>query len=152
MGGIAAPSLYAAFGSKDQLFREAIQLYNDTYGARLFQALDGAGSAREGVEAMLRAALDVTCRRRGARGCLVVLSESGRSVGRTPMRRSAARRQNAVRGVPRRGQTASVPILVRSEHLADVAAPTDRAAAAAVAAARFLHELRGRRCAVVRSW
>ena len=76
MGGIAAPSLYAAFGSKDMLFREAVDLYNRSYGAKLLQGLDEASTACEGVAAMLRAALDVTCRRRGARGCLVVLALS----------------------------------------------------------------------------
>lgn len=76
MGGIAAPSLYAAFGSKDMLFREAIELYSKSFGVRLLQSLDEAPTAREGVAAMLRAALNVTTRRRGARGCLIVLASS----------------------------------------------------------------------------
>ena len=32
MGGIAAPSFYAAFGSKEQLFKEAVDLYLQTVG------------------------------------------------------------------------------------------------------------------------
>ena len=34
MGGISPPSMYAAFGSKENLFREAVELYATTEGGR----------------------------------------------------------------------------------------------------------------------
>jgi AcrR family transcriptional regulator len=39
MGGITAPSCYAAFGSKEALFREAVELHSGTLGAPLMKAL-----------------------------------------------------------------------------------------------------------------
>jgi AcrR family transcriptional regulator len=39
MGGITAPSFYAAFGSKEALFREAVALYHQTQGAPIVKAL-----------------------------------------------------------------------------------------------------------------
>ena len=72
MGGIAPPSFYAAFGSKDQLFLEAVELYRATMGARILQALD-APTARDGVEGLLRRATERFCGDDGPRGCLVVL-------------------------------------------------------------------------------
>jgi AcrR family transcriptional regulator len=52
--GIKAPSLYAAFGCKEALFREAVELYNATEGAATDRALEAAATARQGVEEMLR--------------------------------------------------------------------------------------------------
>ncbi|WP_154401311.1 TetR/AcrR family transcriptional regulator, partial [Bordetella pertussis] len=53
--GINAPSLYAAFGSKEALFREAVQRYADTEGARTRRALLEAPDARAAIEGMLLA-------------------------------------------------------------------------------------------------
>jgi len=71
--GIAAPSLYAAFGSKEALFREAVALYGKTEGTEIWTALPEAPSARAAIERFLRAsALSFTRPNRPA-GCLVVL-------------------------------------------------------------------------------
>jgi len=51
--GIGSPSLYAAFGSKERLFREAIELYNATDGAAVWQETLAATSAYGAVEAFL---------------------------------------------------------------------------------------------------
>jgi AcrR family transcriptional regulator len=72
MGGIAPPSFYAAFRSKDQLFREAVELYRATMGARMLGALDGP-TARESVEALLHEAAVCFCSNDGPRGCLLIL-------------------------------------------------------------------------------
>lgn len=69
--GIAAPSIYAAFGSKDALYREAVDLYLSTRSERLVRALGKAGPARAAVEAMLREAADAFAAADGPRGCLV---------------------------------------------------------------------------------
>jgi AcrR family transcriptional regulator len=73
MGGINPPSFYAAFGSKEQLFLEAIRLYAETVGAKPMRALLEAPTARGAVEAMLRESASVFCSRDTPRGCLVVL-------------------------------------------------------------------------------
>jgi AcrR family transcriptional regulator len=70
--GIAAPSLYAAFSSKEQLFREAVELYDSLEGAAE-RALHNAPTAREGIEALLREhAANYTDPETPA-GCLIVL-------------------------------------------------------------------------------
>lgn len=73
MGAISPPSFYAAFGSKERLFFEAVDLYNETVGCRPSQALESARTAREGVEAMLREAVDIYCEPNPQRGCLQLL-------------------------------------------------------------------------------
>ena len=52
--GINSPSLYAAFGCKEALFREAVALYNATEGSVMSAALRDEPMARDAVEAMLR--------------------------------------------------------------------------------------------------
>jgi AcrR family transcriptional regulator len=72
--GIRPPSLYAAFGCKEELFREAVMLYEDVEGEPPLRALRDAPTAREGVEAMLRSnALAYTEPGRPT-GCMVVLA------------------------------------------------------------------------------
>jgi AcrR family transcriptional regulator len=72
MGGIAPPSFYAAFGSKDRLFREAVGRYHREMSGRFLGALE-APTAREGIEALLRAAVDTFSGGHGPRGCLIML-------------------------------------------------------------------------------
>jgi AcrR family transcriptional regulator len=74
MGGITAPSLYNAFGSKEELYKAAVDLYVSTVGETPVRALERAPSARAGVEALLRTATDVFCRPGGPRGCMLVSS------------------------------------------------------------------------------
>lgn len=73
MGGIAAPSFYAAFGSKEELFREAVELYRGTVGAPIVRALTEQPTARAAIEAMLHEAADSFCSGDKPRGCLIVL-------------------------------------------------------------------------------
>ena len=56
--GITQASLYAAFGNKEQLFREAVDLYRQTAGFSSTHALATGVSAREAIHAMLQAAVD----------------------------------------------------------------------------------------------
>ena len=72
--GIAAPSLYAAFGSKEALFREAVALYGETEGTEIWTALPEAPSAREAIERFLRGSAISFTRPDRPAGCLVVLS------------------------------------------------------------------------------
>lgn len=51
--GIGRQSLYGAFGDKRRLFLEALRRYSDGSLEEMRQALAGAGSAREAIEAAL---------------------------------------------------------------------------------------------------
>jgi AcrR family transcriptional regulator len=74
MGGITAPSFYAAFGSKEDLFREAVELYKDVQGAPIMKALSEGPTARASIEAMLRASAEHVCGQINPRGCMMVLA------------------------------------------------------------------------------
>jgi AcrR family transcriptional regulator len=72
LGGLSPPSIYAAFGSKEALFREAVALYTSQTRARISRALEGATNTRAAVEAMLRTAVQGTTEPEEPRGCLLV--------------------------------------------------------------------------------
>jgi AcrR family transcriptional regulator len=71
---IRAPSLYAAFGSKRDLFREAVALYDATEGAATARALADQPTAREAVEAVLRDNARIYTRAGKPQGCMIVLA------------------------------------------------------------------------------
>jgi AcrR family transcriptional regulator len=71
--GVHPPSLYAAFGSKEDLFREAVALYDTLEGSATQEALDGAPTARAAVEAMLRLHAEHYTDPDKPTGCLIVL-------------------------------------------------------------------------------
>ncbi|WP_026872161.1 TetR/AcrR family transcriptional regulator [Inquilinus limosus] len=71
--GVAAPSLYAAFGSKEALFREAIELYRATEGSATRRALECERTARGAIEAMLRDNADAFTDPALPQGCFVIL-------------------------------------------------------------------------------
>ena len=74
--GIKPPSLYAAFGSKEELFREAVALYDTLEGSATERALREEPTARAAVEAMLRENADIYTDPDRPSGCLVVLGAS----------------------------------------------------------------------------
>lgn len=51
--GISPPSLYGAFGSKEQLYREAVDLYLSSDGAFMLRALSEETTARFAIERIL---------------------------------------------------------------------------------------------------
>jgi len=69
--GINRPSLYAAFGDKEALFRKALERYRDGPAAYTEEALN-AVTARAVVERLLRGAADLTTAPRNPGGCLTV--------------------------------------------------------------------------------
>jgi len=107
--GIGAPSLYAAFGSKDALYREALRHYGDNYDAQVWNGFRTAPTARAAVQAYL---LDSAAALTGALGdqplgCMVTLSSAGcdgasdlgdtmRAARRAGFERLEARLQRAV--------------------------------------------------------
>jgi len=71
--GINSPSLYAAFGCKEALFREAVALYRILEGDPIWQAVPTAPTAREAIETVLRTTARQFSRPDKPRGCLVAL-------------------------------------------------------------------------------
>lgn len=72
--GIASPSLYAAFGSKEELFRQAVQHYGATQGVEIWGGVEQAKTAYEAIECYLMQTARVFTRRNRPPGCLIVLS------------------------------------------------------------------------------
>ena len=93
--GINRPSLYAAFGCKEALFREAVELYEQTEGSVTDQALSNAASAREAIEAMLRGNIDTYSDPRTPAGCMIVLSSALGVPGDAQVRKFLAERRRS---------------------------------------------------------
>lgn len=75
-GGITAPSFYAAFGSKEELFREVVDRYVATHGQVNASLWDESLSPREAIELSLRRSAKMQTERSHPKGCLLVLSAS----------------------------------------------------------------------------
>ncbi len=71
--GITRPSLYAAFGNKEELFRKALDLYEREKLAYIGEAL-AAPTSRGVAERLLRGALELQTSECEPRGCLRVIS------------------------------------------------------------------------------
>jgi len=107
MGGITAPSFYAAFGSKEELFREAVELYSKTLGIPMMKALAEKPTARASMEALLEAAVEAFSKPGKPRGCMLVLGAmnsmpANKSV-RDHLRGLRARRQKVIQQRLQRG-------------------------------------------------
>jgi AcrR family transcriptional regulator len=71
--GINRPSMYAAFGNKEELFKKALDLYEREKMAYIGKALDQQ-TAREVAETMLRGAIETACGGDQPHGCLRVIN------------------------------------------------------------------------------
>lgn len=92
--GIASPSLYAAFGSKDELFLEAVKRYEEKSGAELTAAIEDAPTARAACEDFLLLSAESLARPGCPPGCMVVLTAAC-AHGAAESTRSALRRSRA---------------------------------------------------------
>ena len=72
--GIGSPSLYAAFGSKEALYREAADHFVATESDEIVAPLSAAPSAREAIEGFLLASAAVFTGPGRPPGCMIVLS------------------------------------------------------------------------------
>ena len=70
--GVTRPSLYAAFGNKEELFRKALDLYEREKLAYVGEALQ-APTSREVVERLLRGALEMQTSDSEPRGCMRII-------------------------------------------------------------------------------
>jgi AcrR family transcriptional regulator len=83
--GITRPSLYAAFGNKEDLFRQTLDLYERQHLCFAHAALQ-APTAREAVERLLRGYVDVLTDPMSPPGCLGVNGAVACSEASEPIR------------------------------------------------------------------
>ena len=91
--GIRSASIYACFGSKEELFRQVMALYSRTSGAPPRRALSEQPTAREAVHAMLRATADQITGHDTAHYCMLVLAAPTGSVENHSVREFLADRR-----------------------------------------------------------
>lgn len=84
--GITPPSFYAAFGSKEAAFREAVELYATTAGAGMLRALAAHAGVRDAIRAMLQASVDVALSAPQSGGCLLILGVMNCHADTEPLR------------------------------------------------------------------
>lgn len=70
--GLASARIYAAFGSKAALFREAVALYDTGEGGFATRAMAEEPTATRALRRILREAVDIYTREDRPRGCMVV--------------------------------------------------------------------------------
>jgi AcrR family transcriptional regulator len=92
--GINRPSLYAAFGSKEELFRKALDRYVEGPAAFVREALNEP-TARAVAERLLGGTIDLVTDRRNPRGCLIVQSALACGETAESVRREVAARRVA---------------------------------------------------------
>lgn len=83
--GISAQSLYAAFASKDALYREAIGRYRETIGGFAARALDEGTDAVDAMARLLREAAILFSRTADTPGCMITTAPA--SVPEDPLTR-----------------------------------------------------------------
>lgn len=71
---LTAPSLYAAFGNKEQLFLEAVEHYVRVYGGKVFAPLAETLPAREAIARLLQNAAHSVSQPDSPAGCMVALA------------------------------------------------------------------------------
>src|SRR5882757_1475120 len=70
--GLASARIYAAFGSKEALFREAVALYDAEEGGFATRALEQEPTAQQAIERTLREAVETYTSKDRPQGCMVV--------------------------------------------------------------------------------
>jgi AcrR family transcriptional regulator len=84
--GLASARIYAAFGSKEELFREAIEHYEKHEGGFADRALAEEPTAASAIEKMFREGVELYTRKHGPRGCMVVSSATNCTDSNDPVR------------------------------------------------------------------
>lgn len=91
---ISRPSLYAAFGNKEALFRRAIDRYSEGPSSPVRDAL-AQPTARAVVEQLLRGSVERITDPRNPPGCFLVQGALACSDSAAPLRREMAKRRDA---------------------------------------------------------
>ena len=99
--GINTPSLYAAFGSKERLFRMALDRYIERPASYLPKALQ-APTAREAVERLFDGAIHMVMHPRRPDGCLLVQGALATGPETAEVRKELSRRRAGAEAAVRR--------------------------------------------------
>ncbi|AKU93972.1 Transcriptional regulator, TetR family [Labilithrix luteola] len=91
--GLASARIYAAFGSKEDLFREAVERYEAEEGSFVARALAEEPLALGAIERILRDAVDVYTRPGRPHGCMVVSAATSCAVENDPVREWLSQRR-----------------------------------------------------------
>ena len=83
--GINRPSLYAAFGNKESLFRKALERYAEGPAAYVEQSLNEP-DCRQAIEGLFKGAIEVMTARGYPGGCLIVQGALACGEGAEPVR------------------------------------------------------------------
>ena len=70
--GLNRPSLYAAFGDKEQLYIHALRFYGERSVAGLDAILGGKGTIEQRLDRVYKAAIELYTRPPSAQGCMIV--------------------------------------------------------------------------------
>lgn len=108
MGGLSSASFYAAFGSKESLYRDALDLYLHTHGLAVAPLYDLALPPRERIEWALRASARMQSGEDRPKGCLVALSSTVGSPESESVRALTASERRANRDAIRASVEAAV--------------------------------------------
>ncbi|AHK70474.1 TetR family transcriptional regulator [Gluconobacter oxydans] len=118
MGNISPASFYAAFGSKEALFREVVQHYLATYGQVMAPLGDESLAPRDAIERTLRGSARMQSGRTHPCGCLIVAGASNCSPENEPVQALLAEERQRTRA----GFRACVKRAIASGELRDCAA------------------------------
>ncbi len=154
--GINRPSLYAAFGNKEALFRKALDRYAEGPAAYVDEALKEP-TARAVVERLLQGAVDLQTDPRNPPGCLMVQSAlSCREASETIRKEVAARRKTGEAAIRQRFKRAiakgDLPADVNAADLARYVATVMYGLAVQAAGGASRAELRRAIQLALRSW
>ncbi len=95
--GIAPPSLYAAFGSKAGLYREALARYEQTLDAPDIVRVGAAPTLAQAVRLLLEGAIEVLTHPERERGCMITNGMLTCHAAHAALAREAADRREAMR-------------------------------------------------------
>lgn len=95
--GVAAPSLYAAFGNKAELYREALNHYAEIRGASDLSFMDAATSLHQGVFLLLDGTAQGLLDPKGEMGCMLNTGMIGSHPDHADLVQELAQRRTAFR-------------------------------------------------------
>ena len=123
--GLASARIYAAFGSKESLFREAVALYEAQEGAFADRALAEAPNILQAIERIFVDAINLYTRKGHPHGCMVVSSATNCSDENRPVMewladRRRLRTSSIVQRIQRAVQTGELPRETDANSLGDL--------------------------------
>jgi AcrR family transcriptional regulator len=86
---IPPPSLYAAFGSKEDLYKSCLDRYRSHFAAPIVAALAGQDTAKAAIEAMLMQSVATFHDPQNIKGCMITLAALGVNINHQSLRQHA---------------------------------------------------------------